>query len=92
MPQEFASEENICIIDSGTTHTILKSKMQFSYLTLQDAVVHIISESAKLIEGSRRATIMLPCGTKVDINKALYSPKSQKICWALKIYAEMAII
>ena len=80
LSQELASEENICIVDSGTTHTILKSKMHFSYLTLQDAVVHTISGSAKLIEGSRRATIMLPCGTKVDINKALYSPKSQKIC------------
>ena len=78
LPQELASEENICIIDSGTTHTILKSKMHFSYLTLQDAVVHTISRSAKLIEGSGRATIMLPCGTKVDINKALYSLKSQR--------------
>jgi len=78
LPQELASEENICIIDSGTTHTILKSKMHFSYFTLQDAVVHTISGSAKLIEGSGRATIMLPCGTKVDINKALYSPKSQR--------------
>jgi hypothetical protein len=78
LPQELASEENICIVDSGTTHTILKSKMYFSYLTLQDAVVHIISRSAKLIEGSGRATIMLHCGTKVDINKALYSPKSQR--------------
>ena len=78
LPQELASEENICIIDSGTTHTILKSKMHFSYLTLHDVVVHTISGSVKLIEGSGRPTIMLPCGTKVDINKALYSPKSQK--------------
>jgi len=77
-PQELASEENICIIDSGTTHTILKSKMHFSYLTLQDVVIHTICGSAKLIEGSGRATIMLPCGTKVDINKALYSPKSPR--------------
>ena len=51
LPQELAGEENISIIDSGTTHTILKSKMHFSYLTLQDAVVHTISGSAKLIEG-----------------------------------------
>ena len=80
LPQELASEENICIIDSGTTHTILKSKMHFSYLTFQDADVHTISRHAKLIEGSGRATIMLPCGTKVDINKALYFPKSQKNC------------
>jgi hypothetical protein len=78
LPQELASEENACIVDSGTTHTILKSKMHFSYLTLQDAVVHIIFGSAKLIEGLGRATIMLPCGTKVDINKAIYSPKSQR--------------
>jgi hypothetical protein len=78
LPQELASEENICVVDSGTTHTILKSKMHFFYLTLQDAVVHTISGSAKWIEGSRRATIMLPCGTKVDINKALYSPMSKR--------------
>ena len=52
--------------------------MHFSYLTLQDAVVHTISGSVKLIEGSGRATIMLPCGTNVDINKGLYSLKSQR--------------
>ena len=78
LPQDLANEENICIIDSGTTHTILKSKMHFSYLTLHDVVVHTISGSVKLIEGSGRPTIMLPCGTKVDINKALYSPKYQR--------------
>ena len=77
-PQELASEENICIVDSGTTHTILKSKMHFSCLTLQDAVVHTVSGSAKLIEGSGRATIMLPYETKVDINKTLYSPEVSK--------------
>ena len=42
LPRDLASEENICIIDSGTTHTILESKMHFSYLTLQDVVVHTI--------------------------------------------------
>jgi hypothetical protein len=78
LPQEFANEENIFIIDTGTTHTILKSKMHFSCLTLQDAIVHTISGSSKLIEGSGNATIMLPCGTKVYINKALYSRKSQR--------------
>jgi hypothetical protein len=52
--------------------------MHFFYLTLQDVVVHTISGSAKLIEGSGRATIMLPCGIKVDINKAFYSQKSQR--------------
>ena len=78
LPQELASEENICIIDSGTTHTILKSKIHFSYLTLQDVVVHTISRSAKLIEGSGRATIMLPCGTKGRHKQSTLFPKVSK--------------
>jgi peptide/histidine transporter 3/4 len=78
MDHELTSEDDICLVDSATTHTILKSKVYFSYLVVHDAVVNTISGSAKLIEGSGRAGIMLPCGTKININEALYSPKSQR--------------
>ena len=37
-----------------------------------------ISDSAKLIEGSGRANILLPGGTKIHIDDALYSTKSQR--------------
>lgn len=78
LAQDLPKEGDICLIDNATTHTILKSKVYFLYLVVHDTVVNTIFESAKLIEGSGRATIMLPCGTKVDINEALYSPKSQR--------------
>jgi hypothetical protein len=70
--------KDICLVNNATTHTILKSKVYFSYLVVHDAVVNTISGSAKLIEGSGRAGIMLPCGTKININEALYTPKSQR--------------
>ncbi|KAL1112667.1 hypothetical protein V6Z11_D02G140800 [Gossypium hirsutum] len=43
-----------------------------------DAHINTISDSSKLIEGSRRAIILLPKGTKFVIDDALYSTKSQK--------------
>ena len=78
LTQELVYEEDICLIDSGTTHTVLKSKVYFSYLVTQDATIHTISESAKLIQVSERAIIILSCGTKVNIDEALYSTKSQR--------------
>ena len=40
--------------------------------------MNTISGSAKLIEGSGRANILLPGGTKINIDDALYSTKSQR--------------
>jgi hypothetical protein len=76
MADDLGNEDDICLVDSATTHTILKSKVHFSFLVVHDAIVNIISGSAKLIEGPRRAIIMLTCGTKINISEALYSPKS----------------
>jgi peptide/histidine transporter 3/4 len=78
MAHDLRNEDGICLVDSATTHTILKSKVHFSYLVVHDAIVNTISGSAKLIEGSGRATIMLPCGTKTNIKEALYTPKSRR--------------
>ena len=40
--------------------------------------MNTISGSAKLTEGSGRANILLPGGTKIHIDDALYSTKSQR--------------
>ena len=64
------------IFDSGTTHTILKNKEYFIELELFQANVNTISGTAKLIEGSSKACIILPSETKLMINNALYSSKS----------------
>ena len=70
------NREDFCLVDSATTHTILKDKKYFQILKLCKANVNTISSSSNLIEGSRRAIIMLPKGTKLYIDDALYSSKS----------------
>ena len=67
-----------CLLDSGTTHTILKDREYFSKLTMFQASVNTISGTARLIEGSGKACIILPKGTKLIIDNALYSSKSQR--------------
>ena len=68
----------ICLVDSGTTHTIFKDKRYFSQLKLAEAIINTISGASKLIEGSGRACIILPNGTKITISDALYSSRSQR--------------
>ncbi|KAB2017693.1 hypothetical protein ES319_D08G180000v1 [Gossypium barbadense] len=67
-----------CLVDNATKHAILKDKKYFSYLTISDAHINTIPSSSNLIEGSRRAIILLPKGTKFVINDALFSTKSQR--------------
>jgi hypothetical protein len=76
--------EDFCLADSATTHTIFKDKKYFQQLSLSKAYVNTISGSLNLIEGSRRANIMLPKGTKLYIDDALYSSKSRRNLLSLK--------
>jgi hypothetical protein len=64
--------EDLCLADSCTTHTILKDKKYFQYLILNKASVNTISGLSNLIESSRRTNIILPKGTKLCIDDALY--------------------
>jgi transposase InsO family protein len=70
--------EDLCLANSCTTHTILREKKYFQYLILNKASVNIISGSSILIEGSGRANIILPKGTKLCIDDTLYSSKSRR--------------
>ncbi|PIN07745.1 hypothetical protein CDL12_19688 [Handroanthus impetiginosus] len=70
--------EEICLADSATTHTILRNKKYFSCLMMREANVTTISGSTNLIEGSRKANILLPGGTRFVIDDALFSSKSQR--------------
>ena len=72
------NREDFCLADSVTTHMILKDKKYFKILKLCKANVNTISSSSNLIEGSGRAIIMLPKGTKLCIDDALYSSKSSR--------------
>ena len=68
----------ICLSDSATTHISLWDQKYFSHITLVEANVNTISGPADLTDGSKRATIMLPCGTIFYINDALDSVISKK--------------
>jgi hypothetical protein len=49
-----------CLVDSGTTNTILKNKKYFSQLSPIETHVNIISGISNLIEGSGSVCILLP--------------------------------
>ena len=83
--------EDIILIDSATTHTILKDKRYFSHLTIRSASINTIAGNTKLIEGSGRAIIILPKGTKFVINDALYSSKSQRNLLSFKDIPKMGV-
>ena len=61
------NHEDICVIDSGTTHTIFKDEKYFSYVLKRKGNVTTISGNSNLIEGSERAIIFMPKGTKLVI-------------------------
>ena len=70
--------EDICLADSATTHTILRDRKYFSKLMHKKAKVTTISGPADLIDGSGEAQIMLPKGTILSIQNALYSANSKR--------------
>ena len=64
---------DVCLANYATTHIILQDKRYFLDLKLTNVNISTISSTTNLIEGSRRANIMLPNGTRFHINDALYS-------------------
>ena len=72
------NEDDVCLVDCATTHTILRDKIYFLELILIKANVSTISGTINLVEGFGRANIMLPNGTRFHINDALYSSKFRR--------------
>ena len=72
------SNVNARLAYCATTHTILSDKKYFSNISLVKSNVNTISGPVDLIQGSERATIILPRETKIHINDALYHAKSKR--------------
>ena len=72
------TEGDVCLTDCATTHTILREKIYFFNLVTTNTSVSTIYGTSNLIEGSGRANIILPNGTRFHINDALYSSKSRR--------------
>ena len=77
-------EMSILVVDSGTSHTILRDKRYFMNLTMQSAKVQTIAGEASLIEGHGQAYVMMPKGTHLEIKTALYSPSSRRSLLSFK--------
>ena len=65
--------EDVCLLDSVTTHSILRGKEYFTKLTLCKTNVHTILRPVKIIERLGHATIILPTGTTLHLEDALLS-------------------
>ena len=72
------NEGDVCLADCATTNTILREKIYFFNLITTNTSVSTISGTSNLIEGSERANIVLPNGTRFHINDALYFRKSRR--------------
>ena len=78
------NNEDMCFVDSATTHTILKNKIYFSNLVNRKTDVSTISDTSEIIEGSKRVKALLCGGTILHIDNALYSHKSQRNLFSFK--------
>ena len=65
-------------------HTILCDKKYFSNLLLVKFNVNTILGPIYLIQGFEKTTIILPSGTKIHINDALYYAKSKRNPFSFK--------
>jgi hypothetical protein len=71
-------EEELCLVDSGTTNSILRETKFFKTLTKRKGnVLTIVGPNATIV-GSGRATIVLPMGTQIIVEHALLYPDSKR--------------
>ena len=78
LPPQVNITGDICLPDCATTHSILQKKKYFSQLTLAPSNVTTISGPINLIDGSGTTTIILPRGTILHLQDALYSTQSKR--------------
>ena len=71
-------KEDVCLLDSASTHTIFCSRHFFSSMTLRKTHVHTISGPIPIIDGFGNATIVLPKGTILHIENAFLSSRSKR--------------
>ena len=71
-------DEEMCLVDSGITNSILREIKYFQTLTKSKGNVLTIAGCDAVIAGSGRAIITLPMGTTITIEDALLYPDSTR--------------
>ena len=77
-------EEEVCLVDSCTTNTILRESLYFQTLKKSKGNVTTIAGRDAVIVGSGQATITLPMGTQLEIEDALLYPDSTRTLLSFK--------
>ena len=78
LPNYTTHHEDVCLVDHATTCTIIWDKKYFSNVTFAPPNVNTKLGSINPIQGFRRTTIVLPSGTKFNIDDALYFDRSKR--------------
>jgi hypothetical protein len=71
-------EEEICLVDSYTTNTILREAKYFQTLTKRKGNILTIAGCDACIVGSKKDTIIFSMGTQVTIESTLMYPDSTR--------------
>ena len=71
-------DEELCLVDSGTTNPILRETKYFQTFTKKQENVLTIAGRDATIVGTGRATIVLPMGAHMTIEDALLYPDSKR--------------
>jgi hypothetical protein len=71
-------EEEMCLVDSYTTNTILREAKYFQTLTKRKGNILTIAGCDACIVGSKKDTIIFSMGTQVTIENALMYPDSTR--------------
>jgi hypothetical protein len=79
-----AIAEELCLVDSCTTDTILRDTKYFQTLRKNDENITTITSSGKQTVGTDRATIILPNGTELVIQEALLFLESTRMLLSFK--------
>ena len=83
-------EEEICLVDSRTTNTILRKVRYFQTLTKREGMVLTIAgRYAMIVE---MVTIILSMGTQIHIEEALLYPDSTRTLLSYKDIQKMRFI
>jgi hypothetical protein len=85
-------DEEMCLVDSGDTNSILREIKYFQTLTKNKGNVLTIAGRDAVIVGSGRATIMLPMGTSITIEDVLLYPDSTRTLLSYRDIRKMGSI
>ena len=77
-------EDILCLVDSATTHTILKDRKFFHTLIEKRRSVTIIANDNVLIVGFGKASLILSMGIELVIDDVLLYPQSTRTLLSFK--------